>query len=53
MSSDSEGNLYVTDMNNHRIQKFTSDGKFVAKWGNEGRADAQFLHPHGLDVRFN
>ncbi|MGB7295371.1 MAG: hypothetical protein WBC70_07245 [Candidatus Aminicenantales bacterium] len=50
MGSDSAGNVYVTDMNNHRIQKFTSDGKFITMWGSEGSADSQFLHPHGVDV---
>jgi hypothetical protein len=29
MSNDIDGNVYVTDMNNHRIQKFTPEGKFV------------------------
>ena len=47
---DNNGNIYVTDMNNHRIQKFTSDGQFVSKWGSEGTGNSQFLHPHGLDV---
>jgi len=26
------------------------DGRFIAKWGIEGELDAEFLHPHGLDV---
>jgi len=25
--------VYVTDENNHRIQKFTSEGGFITKWG--------------------
>ena len=30
---DKSGNLYVADVNNSRIQKFTSDGIFLRKWG--------------------
>ncbi len=26
---DLRGNIYVTDVNNNRIQKFTSNGKFI------------------------
>jgi hypothetical protein len=43
---DSEGNLYIADQFNFRIQKFTSDGTFITKWGSEGEGDGQFLHPH-------
>jgi len=44
------GNAYVTDTNNHRIQKFTSDGKFITKWGSEGSGDGQFLLPLGIGI---
>ncbi len=30
---DAEGFVYVADTWNHRIQKFTPDGRFVTKWG--------------------
>ncbi|MFQ5970464.1 MAG: 6-bladed beta-propeller, partial [Nitrososphaerales archaeon] len=30
---DSSGYLYVTELNNHRVQKFDSDGRFITKWG--------------------
>ncbi|RKY82076.1 hypothetical protein DRQ11_14700, partial [candidate division KSB1 bacterium] len=29
---DSEGNVYITDNDNNRVQKFTSDGTFITKW---------------------
>ena len=50
MTFDSQGNVYVTDMNNYRIQKFDSEGKFITMWGSEGEADGQFLHPHGIGI---
>ena len=30
---DADGFVYVTDSDNYRVQKFTSDGEFVAAWG--------------------
>jgi DNA-binding beta-propeller fold protein YncE len=38
----------VSDWNNHRIQKFTSNGTFIAKWGIWGGGNAQFQYPAGL-----
>ena len=31
---DRDGNVYVADSWNYRIQKFTADGQFLGKWGN-------------------
>ncbi len=36
---DGDGNVYVTDRDNDRIQKFTSDGVFILKWGGLGSGD--------------
>ena len=35
---------------NDRIQKFTSQGQFVAKWGSEGNGDSQFNFPYGIAI---
>jgi sugar lactone lactonase YvrE len=32
LAVDKDGNVYVADSHNTRIQKFDKDGKFVAKW---------------------
>jgi DNA-binding beta-propeller fold protein YncE len=42
---DAQGNVYVVDTGNYRVQKFDSDGKFLLKWGGEGEADGQFRDP--------
>jgi tripartite motif-containing protein 71 len=47
---DSSDNVYVADVLNHRIQKFSSDGKFLTKWGSRGTADGQFLGPSGIAI---
>ena len=40
---DTEGNIYVADTGNSRIQKFASDRTFLTSWGGEGENDGQFL----------
>ncbi|NIN92136.1 hypothetical protein GTO36_03940, partial [bacterium] len=35
---------------NQRIQKFTSDGTFVTKWGSYGTGDGQFEEPYDVAV---
>ena len=39
---DNNGNVYVLDAGNYRIQKFTSDGTYLAKWGSLGTGDGAF-----------
>ncbi|MDW3666790.1 MAG: hypothetical protein QOA57_01420, partial [Nitrososphaeraceae archaeon] len=44
------GNVYVADFSLDRIQKFTSDGTLITKWGTEGSGDRQFNYPYGVAV---
>ena len=45
---DGNGQLYVADSNNNRVQIFTPKGKFVTKWGQAGNNDGQLNTPSGL-----
>ena len=46
---DSEGYIYVSDTDNHSIQKFDKDGKFMARWGGEPDSeDGTFYYPRGI-----
>ncbi len=49
---DSLDNVYVGDVVNRRIQKFTSEGEFITKWGTLGSGDGEFGHfgPYGIAV---
>ena len=40
--------VYVADTGNHRIQKFYSNGTFIAEWGTEGAGDGQFKNTTGI-----
>ena len=42
---DASGEVYVADARNHRIQKFSGDGKFLAQWGGQGNTPGQFERP--------
>ncbi|UCC40733.1 MAG: NHL repeat-containing protein [Candidatus Aminicenantes bacterium] len=47
---DTQGNMYILDTGNHRIQKFAPDGKFIASIGRKGQGPAEFQYPLSLDV---
>jgi LPXTG-motif cell wall-anchored protein len=49
----SSGNVYVADTSNSRIQKFSSNGKFLAVWPPNGGVQVgngrgEFSHPEGI-----
>jgi sugar lactone lactonase YvrE len=50
---DQEDNVYLVDTGNHRVQKFTKDGKFLMKWGSQGNEDGQFNMPWGIEIDHN
>ena len=45
-----EGEIYVADWANFRIQKFDRERNFVTAWGSEGAEDGQFLSPISVTV---
>jgi hypothetical protein len=42
--------VYVVDSVNNRVQKFTSTGTFITKWGTNGASNGQFSGPQGIAV---
>lgn len=59
---DSNGNVYVADSGNDRIQKFNTSGGFIDQWGlfisdnygggypSYGSGDGEFSHPAGVAI---
>jgi DNA-binding beta-propeller fold protein YncE len=43
-----DGNLYVADACNHRIQVFTKDGELVRIWGSPGTEPGELMYPYDL-----
>ena len=50
MALDKEGNLYVLDTGNHRIQKFSPEGEYLATIGRQGQGPGEFHFPTSLDI---
>lgn len=53
LAVDKDGNVFASDTWNHRIQKFSADGKFLAAWGAFGLTDAglgAMWGPRGIAV---
>jgi DNA-binding beta-propeller fold protein YncE len=46
----SSGNVYIVDTGNSRVQKFTTDGSFIKKWGNQGSGNSQFSFPSSIAI---
>ena len=48
MATDENGNVYVADAGNHRIQKFDASGTFLIAWGSRGCCYGYFEDPTGV-----
>jgi len=51
LAFDKEGALVVCDQVNHRVQRFTAEGKFLNKWGEYGDQPGQFGAPQKPNSR--
>jgi sugar lactone lactonase YvrE len=45
-----DGNLYVADRYNHRVQVFDQDGNFIRQFGNYGSGNGEFYEVTGIHV---
>ena len=52
ITTDAQGNLFISDTSNARVQKFKPDGSAVLTWGRDGGYDGAFFYPRGLAVDF-
>jgi len=50
---DSQGNLWVVDRGNNRIEKFDATGKYLAKFGSLGSGNGQFNRPTAIAIASN
>jgi DNA-binding beta-propeller fold protein YncE len=50
LATDAQGNVYVADAANCRIQVFTGAGAYIAQWGTPGSGNGQFVTPTGVAV---
>jgi sugar lactone lactonase YvrE len=45
VTADAKGNIWVTDLANHRIEKFNEKGEYQSEFGSAGSANGQFVEP--------
>ncbi len=50
LAVDGEGNVWVADTENNRIEEFNSEGEYISQFGSYGSGNGQFSSPHGLAV---
>jgi YD repeat-containing protein len=50
VAADAQGNLWVLDAANNRVQKFAPSGEFLAQFGGPGTGDGQFNNPSALAI---
>jgi sugar lactone lactonase YvrE len=53
LAVDVDGNVFVADSGNHRIEKFTRNGIFLLQWGSQGSGEGQFFDPEAVAVDQN
>lgn len=44
------GDVYVVDSQNNRVQRFDRDGRFISEFGSAGRGNGQFDRPYGIAI---
>ena len=50
IAADSNGNIFVADTNNGRIEKFSPTGLFITSMGTKGNGYGQFGEPNGIAI---
>ncbi len=47
---DKEGNIYILDYGNCRVQKFDPEGNYLATIGSKGQGPGEFNNPYDLEI---
>ncbi len=50
MALDGDGNVYVTDTLNNRVEIFDADGNFISEFGKHGDGPGYLARPKGIAV---
>ena len=50
IATDSNGNVYVVDAGNDRVEKFDSTGHYISQFGSSGTGNGQFKNPIGIAI---
>jgi len=50
IATDAEGNVWVADTENNRVEKFNPKGEYMSQFGKEGAGSGEFKGPKGLAI---
>ena len=50
LTTNSRDEIYVADRQNHRVQKLSSEGKFLMAYGGVGSRPGSLMHPEGVAI---
>jgi sugar lactone lactonase YvrE len=50
VATDAQGNVWVVDQNNNRVQKFSESGQYLASFGSSGTGNGQFSRPTSIAI---
>jgi sugar lactone lactonase YvrE len=50
LAVDSRGSLYILDAGNHRVQKFSAEGRYLASFGRQGQGPGDFSYPDSIAI---
>jgi DNA-binding beta-propeller fold protein YncE len=50
VAADASGNLYIADLGNARVQKFSAEGDFLVAFGKPGTGEGELRAPNGITV---
>ena len=53
ISYDRTGNVYVADTDNHRVQVFTANDKYIQQFGKKAMSDGELYQPCGIAIESN
>ncbi|MDH5386504.1 MAG: 6-bladed beta-propeller [Candidatus Aminicenantes bacterium] len=51
VAEDEEGNVFILDAEDYSVKKFSSDGKYVSRFGRQGQGPGEFQFPMTIDCR--
>ena len=51
VAEDEDGNVFILDTEDYCVKKFSSDGKYVTRFGRQGQGPGEFQYPMTIDCR--
>ena len=50
-AEDEDGNIFILDAEDYCVKKFSSDGRYITRFGRQGQGPGEFQYPMTIDCR--